>query len=211
MFNDTNLARLEKTNPLVGLARYGAIVMRNNMTKSQFHKFLLENEALKIERNKQGIIYIHPVMTLNSAYNEGEAFFALKLWSKQNKELGKVYSPSAAFDLPDGSTHKADGAWISTEKLNQLSEEEKDSIALIVPDFVIETRSKTDVPAKLRKKMVEVWMANGVKLAWLIDPRQQKVWIYRADGSRDEISNFDQKISGEPILPGFELDLQELK
>ena len=117
-------------------------------------------------------------MTFDSGFDEGEAFFHLKLWSKKDK-TGKVFSSSTSFDLPDGSQYKADGAWISNEKISQLTDKERKSIASIVPDFVMEVRSETDRLAKLKKKMTVAWIANGVQLAWLIDPKSEKAWVYR--------------------------------
>ena len=46
---------------------------------------------------------------------------------------------------------------------------------------------------------------------WLIDLAEQKVHIYRKDGSTDIIGSFDEKASGEDVLQGFELDLAQLK
>jgi len=211
MFDDQNLATeaVLLENPLLTLARNGPVRFKSRMTKELFHQMILRNSEVKIERDKYGFIIISPPMTLQSAYNEGEAFFYLKLWSKSNK-LGKVFSPSASFDLPDGSTHKADGAWISNKKLNQLSPEEQDSIPSLVPDFVLEVRSKTDALAQLKKKMSEVWMDNGVSLAWLIDPRSRKAWIYRAGMPVEAVQGFDSSLSGEDVLPGFTLVLSDL-
>ncbi|MBX2892050.1 MAG: Uma2 family endonuclease [Saprospiraceae bacterium] len=81
----------------------------------------------------------------------------------------------------------------------------------MVPGFVMEVRSKSDTVAKLKKKMTNVWMANGVQLAWLIDSHSQKAWACRAALPVDELPNFDSMLSGEPLLPGFELDLRDLK
>ncbi len=106
-------AALAKENPLEQLARNGPVTFHSRMGREQFHRFLLRNADFKIERDKHGYVTIYPLMTYDSSINEGEAFFALKLWAKQNPKLGKVLSPSASFDLPDGSTHKADGAWVS--------------------------------------------------------------------------------------------------
>lgn len=186
------------------------LVFRSSMTREQFHDFVLKNSELKIERDKFGTITIHPPMTFDSGYYEGEGFFALKQWSKTNR-LGMAFSPSTSFDMPDGAEYKADGAWISMEKIGRLSPEERKHIALIVPDFVIEMRSETDRLPRLKKKMTEGWMANGVRLAWLIDPIRERAWIYRAVGPAEEISGFDRVLSGEDILPGFELDLRALK
>lgn len=49
----------------------------------------------------------------------------------------------------------------------------------LCPDFVIELLSESDSLWQTQKKMEE-WMANGCKLAWLIDPFQRKVFIYKA-------------------------------
>ena len=198
-------------NPLAVLVERGPAKLKSNMTREQFHYFLLRNGDFKIERDKHGLITIHPPMTYNSSINEGEAFFALKLWSKKNPLLGVVLSPSAAFDLPDGSTSKADGAWVSMEKHKRMSEEERKHIAAVVPDFVLEVRSQTDRLSKLKKKMEDTWIANGVRLAWLIDPIKEKVWIYRPDGSKEEVNGFAGSLSGEDVLPGFVFDLSEMK
>ena len=58
--------------------------------------------------------------------------------------------------------------------------------------------------------MSGVWMANGVRLAWLIDPRSKKAWIYRAGAPVEEVAKFTAILSGEEVLPGFSFALAEL-
>lgn len=205
------IAALEQETPLGMLVKNGPVSIRSRMTREQFHRFLLRNGDFKIERDKHGMITIYPPMTYDSSISEGEAFFALKLWSKQHPKLGKVLSPSGAFDLPDGSTCKADGAWVSMEKHNCLTEEERKHIAAIVPDFVLEVRSQTDSIGKLKRKMEDTWIANGVRLAWLIDPLREKAWVYRADGSVEAVKDFSVTLDGEDVLPGFRFNLSDLK
>jgi Uma2 family endonuclease len=53
------------------------------------------------------------------------------------------------------------------------------------------------------------YVANGVRLGWLIDPLQRRVEIYRPDITVIVLENPDT-ISGEPELPGFTLDLTDL-
>lgn len=198
-------------NPLVALAETGPVIFKSKMTTVQFDDFILANPELKIERDKLGIITIHPPMTLNSGHDEGEAFFQLKAWAKQNKTLGYAYSPSTSFNLPDGANLKADGAWIAAARVDNLSEKERNSIAHIVPDFVMEVRSKTDSLTTLKKKMTDGWLANGVQIAWLIDPIKKTVWVYRAGNSEpEELQGFEQMLSGEAVLPGFKFDLSEM-
>jgi Uma2 family endonuclease len=192
------------------IVRIEPLVFKSRMSKEQFHRFVLRNSDLKIERDKHGVITIHPLMTFDSGYYEGEAFGILRNWSKTNN-LGRAFSPSTSFDLPDGSQYKADGAWISMEKINRLSDEERKGIPTIVPEFVMEICSQTDRLSKLKRKMTDAWLANGVKLAWLIDPRKEKAWIYRPNMPAEEVEGFDKVLSGEDVLPGFQFELKGLK
>jgi Uma2 family endonuclease len=57
----------------------------------------------------------------------------------------------------------------------------------------------------LREKMLE-YMDAGVKLGWLINPQEQQVEIYR-QGMDVEVRSLPTKLSGESLLPGFELSL----
>ena len=77
-----------------------------------------------------------------------------------------------------------------------------------MPDFVIELRSATDSIKKLQSKMRE-YIENGVKLGWLIDPDNKKVCIYRANGETEVLKN-PEKLSGEDVLKGFELNVREI-
>lgn len=205
------MEKLSLENPLRKLVQEKPLVYHSSMPAEAFDRFVLENGDLRIERDKNGTITIHPPMSYDSAINEGDAFMFLSHWAFFHKQLGDCLSPSASFNLPDGSQYKADGAWVSRKRANQMPEGERDKIAHVVPDFVMEVRSRTDRLVTLKKKMEETWMANGVRLAWLIDPFSERAWVYRADGSTEKIEAFNVKLSGEDVLPGFELDLNLLK
>lgn len=58
--------------------------------------------------------------------------------------------------------------------------------------------------------MQETWIANGVQLAWLIDPQAQQVVVYSPERTPLIIDGFDQTIDASPILPDFEFDLRLL-
>ncbi|HAX80489.1 MAG TPA: hypothetical protein DCY88_32800, partial [Cyanobacteria bacterium UBA11372] len=70
---------------------------------------------------------------------------------------------------------------------------------------VIELRSATDDLETLREKMRE-YIDAGVQLAWLINPQQQQVEIYRP-GEDVEVRNLPTELSGENVLPEFSLNL----
>lgn len=57
---------------------------------------------------------------------------------------------------------------------------------------------------------MEEWLDNGCKLGWLIDADSELVLIYEQGKQVREHFGFDKNISGEPLLPNFELVLSQL-
>ena len=53
------------------------------------------------------------------------------------------------------------------------------------------------------------YIENGARLGWLIDPKNKKVHIYRANGEVEILEN-PKTVSGEDVLINFELDLTEI-
>ncbi len=71
---------------------------------------------------------------------------------------------------------------------------------------MLELGSRTDTMASLREKMQE-YLANGICLGWLIDPKNKIVEIYQPQQAV-KVLNAPQTISGENVLPGFSLNLE---
>jgi Uma2 family endonuclease len=179
------------------------------MTEEEFVEFCTENPEMRIEQDKNGKLIIMPPVDFDSGLYEEEVIGQLYNWRSQNS-LGRSFSPTTGFKLPDGSTRFADGAWASAEKVDTLTPKQRKKFAPFAPDFVIEVRSSSDRIGKLKKKMTDVWLANGVRLAWLIDPIAKKSYIYRPGQPVEELAGFDRSLSGEDVCPGFELDLRKL-
>ncbi len=183
---------------------------RPPMSEAEFLAFCRQNPDLRIEQDKNGNILIMPPVSFDSGNFESEMMVSLGIWNRQ-AETGKTFSSATLFILPNGEKRMPDAAWISKEKTIQLSAAERKSFAEIVPDFVVEIRSPSDDLQSLKAKMTDSWMANGVRLAWLLDPSTETAWVYRANGTIAEIQGFDQALSGEDVLPGFSFDLGILK
>ncbi|MXX14134.1 MAG: Uma2 family endonuclease, partial [Gemmatimonadetes bacterium] len=75
-------------------------------------------------------------------------------------------------------------------------------------DFVVELLSRTDRLETKKDKMQE-YIDNGAQLGWLIDPRERNVYIYRP-GEEVVCLADPETISGDPLLPNFELDVRRL-
>lgn len=179
---------------------------RPPMTDEEFITFCRQNAAFRIEQDQYGNILIMAPVSFDSGNFESEVLGDLVLWNRQTQK-GKTFSPSTLFILPNGEKRMPDAAWIEQSRVDQLSSDERKSFAHIVPDFVVEIRSPSDNLDALQTKMTDSWIANDVRLAWLLDPASRTAWIYRPDGSVELVPDFTGKLSGEDVLPGFELDL----
>jgi Uma2 family endonuclease len=56
---------------------------------------------------------------------------------------------------------------------------------------------------------MQEYLDNGARLGWLIDPVEKRVYIYRPDQSV-EVLDDPTTLRGDPVLPGFILQVQEL-
>ncbi|MFM7429499.1 MAG: Uma2 family endonuclease [Flammeovirgaceae bacterium] len=171
--------------------------------------FCLENSELRIERDSSGkIVIMAPVGLLGSSYNSTVSSL-LWMWNQKTKG-GVTFDSSAGFRLPNNAMRSPDAAWISSERWNRLGLEDKKRFAAISPDFIIELRSESDLLVELKVKMTE-WVQNGTKLAWLIDPIEEKAYIYKLDGSIEEVDSFDKILEANEIVQGFSINLTLLK
>lgn len=165
------------------------------------------NSELVIERNNKGDLIIMSPSGSKTGNRNLRIAGALLYWNDQTN-LGYAFDSSAGFRLPDGSMFSPDCAWIEKSRWEQLSAEEQEKFAPLCPDFIVEIKSPSDSIKYLKEKMI-LWINNGCKLGWLIDPEEKKTYVYRADGSI-QISDFEHSLSGENVLPGFNFDLKKL-
>lgn len=177
------------------------------LTDDDFYRLCQNNPDVRFERTAKGELVIMSPVGGEGGKREADLIIDLGLWNRQ-ANLGVVFSSSAGFKLPNGADRSPDAAWISHDRWNSLTPEQKRKFPPIAPDFVIELRSDSDDLTTLRAKLQE-YMDNGVQLGWLIDPKEQIVEIYR-QGQPVEVLNAPTQISEETLLPGFTLDLKRI-
>jgi Uma2 family endonuclease len=97
--------------------------------------------------------------------------------------------------------------FVSRERLDDDKEPDT-GFLLVVPDLVAEVVSRHDGAVDLQTK-VEEYLSAGVRLVWALYPDTRQVHVRRLDRS-STILNPDDKLSGEDILPGFEVTVSEL-
>jgi len=178
------------------------------MTNEEFFHFCQENDGLRIEKSKNGEILIMSPTGFNSGKINLIISSQLWLWNEESG-LGVAVDSSTGFLFPDGSMRSPDAAWVSKEKIKGINLNELDSFPPICPEFVVELVSSSDRPLLIQSKMVE-YISNGVQLAWYIDPIRLEVGIYRSSREVEWVKGFTGVLSGESVLPGFQISLAKL-
>jgi len=178
--------------------------LTHSLTRSQFRHLCQSNPDVPLERSPQGELVIMSPVGGESGNQEATLITKVGIWNEQT-QLGYVFSSSTIFSLPNGGDRSPDVAWIPQARWEALSLADREAFPPICPDFVIELRSRSDRLPPLQAKMQE-YLDSGLQLGWLINPQDQQVEIYRP-GCEAEIIALPATLSGEAILPGFQLAL----
>lgn len=178
-----------------------------DLTGDHFFEFCQVNRDLRIERTSQGDLLIMNPAGGETSRRNATLTAMFYLWA-QRDGTGLVFDSSGGFTLPNGATRAPDLAWVTRSRWDALPAEDRQRFPPLCPDFVLELRSPTDTLAELQAKMEE-YLDNGARLGWLIDPRGRRIYVYRP-GSDVECLEDPSRISGDPELPGFVLELGDI-
>lgn len=177
------------------------------LSEEQFDNLARNQPDLNIELTAEGELVILAPTLPETGRMKFDLNFFLAAWARKDG-TGVGFDSSSLFTFPNGAKRSPDMAWVKREKWESLEVSERRKFSKIVPDFVVELRSSSDSLSELEAKMAE-YVANGVRLGWLIDPFEKRVHIYRANGEI-EVLDDPQSVSGEDVLPGFELPVREI-
>lgn len=184
----------------------GALVA--GFSDDEFFQFCQENSSARIERTADHEIIIMPPVGGDSSAASGDAYFQLALWSRRHG--GRPFASSVGFRLPDGAVLSPDVSWLPATTWEGLTAQQRQKFLPVCPDFVIEVKSPSDRLTVLQAKM-EQWLRNGVRLGFLLDTATETAYVYAPGQPMQTVSGFSNELSGEPVLPGFRLDLRKLK
>ncbi|MEI6442736.1 MAG: Uma2 family endonuclease [Nostocales cyanobacterium ELA583] len=133
----------------------------------------------------------------------GTEFAALlRNWVRPRK-LGRVVGSSAGFRLPNSDLRAPDVSFVCADRLKRSTED----YAELVPDLVVEVKSKTDSLDKLRKK-IQDFMDLGSQVGILINPKTR---IVEVSSNGETVIFKDGDILTLPdLLPGWEVAISEI-
>ncbi|MGF1492139.1 MAG: Uma2 family endonuclease [Microcoleaceae cyanobacterium] len=196
--NKARFSQKRRVNTALNLSPIG------ELTDEAFYQLCTANPDLKLERTAQGQLIVNPPTGGEIGANNFDLYLELGAWNKEN-QLGICFDSSTGFKLPSTATLSPDVSWIRLDRWQSLSRDQQRRFPPLAPDFVIELMSPGDDLGDAQAKMRE-YMNNGVQLGWLIDRDHDTVKIYR-HRQADQMVTLPAKLSGEQVLPGFELEI----
>ncbi len=196
---------------LVGELRLNLTALGVNHLADDFGERLCQlssdNPGWQFEYSAEGELIVMAPTGSESSADEGQIIIVLGNWRLNNG--GMSYPSTIGFSLPSGAVLIPDAAWITQERYDNLTPSERRGAINGAPDFFVEVRSRTDRLPPFLAKMQE-WMDGGARLGWGIDPRNRRVYLFRAGQAEPELLENPENLSGEDVLPGFTFPVRSL-
>lgn len=179
------------------------------LSEAEFLELCDQFPDAMLEYTSDGTVIVLPPTDPETGISANEVCRQLSNWAEQGGGKAMVTGPDAGFYFPDGSRRSPDAAWFDKARWREAKKAHPGKrFPMLAPEFLIEVRSPGDRIKKLREKMEE-YIANGVKLAWLIDLHGRTVTIYRPERPPDVLEN-PATVAGEGPIAGFVLNLERV-
>ena len=176
------------------------------LSEAEFMALCAQFPNAMVEYTADGTVILMPPTDPETGERVNEAAAQLRNWAREQRN-GHVCGPDSGFRFRDGSRRAADAAWFDDGRWRE-AKKSGERFPVFAPDFVIEVRSPDDRMRALREKMEE-YIANGVQLGWLIDPKERTVTIYRG-GQAPQTLTAPSSVAGEGPVAGFVLSLDRI-
>lgn len=126
----------------------------------------------------------------------------------RDKRLGKVLAADAGYLIqknPD-TVLVPDASFIRIERVPAEGMPRKFFPG--APDLAVEVVSPHDSSRDVRAK-VEMYLAGGAQMVWVVDPIERKVEVSRAPDIKLTLTESDT-LDGYDVIPGFRCQVQEI-
>jgi Uma2 family endonuclease len=124
--------------------------------------------------------------------------------------LGWVLIPSSGgFQGLTGSARRVRKPDVAFVRYGRFPDEQVPlGYAHLAPDLAAEVVSPNDTYEEVSEK-IEEYLRAGVRLVWVISPRNHTIHMYRANGSAQVLRESDE-LNGEDVVPGFRCPVRDL-
>ncbi|GAX43673.1 hypothetical protein NIES4075_46880 [Tolypothrix sp. NIES-4075] len=106
--------------------------------------------------------------------------------------------------MPNTELRTPDVSFVSAQRLKRTISD----FAQLVPDLVVEIKSKTDRIRPLEDK-IKLFLQLGARVGILINPDELTVTIYRLN-SEDEVLTGEDKLTIPELFPGWEILISQI-
>jgi Uma2 family endonuclease len=168
--------------------------------------FMMPHDGFRYELEKGELIKMSPT-------GGKHGILAIRLGAAlvqhvEANDLGEAFGAETGFILttnPD-TVRAPDAAFVSRERIPPGDFPEKFWPG--APDLAVEVISPSDTLYEVEEK-IEEYLAAGVKLIWIVNPKKRTVTIYQPDIEPQTLSEADT-LDGREVVPGFQYSLARL-
>ncbi len=147
-------------------------------------------------------------LSMESSWVGGELFRLLGNHCRE-KQLGFVFPADAGYEcFPDSpkKIRRPDVSFVAHSRFPNGTIPVR--FMKLAPDLAVEVVSPHDLYENVLAKVGE-YLSVGVRLVWIIDPKQRAAQIYRLDGTTTFLRSGGE-LSGEDVVPEFRCPLKLL-
>src|SRR5215203_4661244 len=130
------------------------LIGAQGVTPEQFEQLCRKYRKLRLELTSTGELIVMPPTGAESGKHNADLIYQLMAWTKKDM-TGVCFANTAGFILPNGAIRSPDAAWITREKWDSLTDQQKERFGPWCPDFVVELSFPSDRLSELRDKMLE--------------------------------------------------------
>jgi Uma2 family endonuclease len=174
------------------------------LTDEQLERFSAQQDVLHVEREPTGELDVRLIGGTTASLVGTDVMFALYDWNEASG--GGLVLPNVGYFLADGSMRGPRISWVPQAQYADFEVRRKDGFIYGAPPFVAEVVSFQRTRGEWRSRM-EMWIGNGVELAWLVDPQRKVVEVYRAGQEKPDVLEGVTSVYGEGPVCGFVLEL----
>jgi Uma2 family endonuclease len=163
------------------------------------------NDPKRLELVRGELIEMAPTGALHGDV-AGEIYYYIRHYVKLH-HLGHVSAAETGYELArEPYTVRApDVGFITRERAPVPTPERYWPLA---PDLAVEVVSPSDRAQDIREKVLD-FLNAGTRLVWIVYPQARTIDVYRP-GQDVQVVGLDGSLSGDDVLPGFTLSMQQL-
>jgi Uma2 family endonuclease len=194
------------------VARFGAIPLhrvRLNPPPGE----ATEEDVLEIHDHEDRLFELIDGVLVEKTVGNYESYLAgvltHLLWSfVEQHKLGIVLPADGMFRLAHKQVRIPDVAFIAWDRLPRGERIPKDPVAAGSPNLAVEVISPSNTAVEMQRKLHD-YFAAGVQSVWYVYPKRREVLVYSSPDQHVTLGP-GQTLHGEPVLPGFALELERL-